>query len=144
MVMWFDNLHPRVYEIIRVWLWIFLDRSNLIWCDSEEELSHDATPHPFKDITASVSGVLIIVIAAVKAEMVRDIKGSSLNHFNWRRCDIEEEGGHDHLSHLVLVIIKPTFPFSSTPSSRTLGTLGTPASHHQSLPLLFLQIAIIN
>ena len=89
MVMGFDNLHPCMYEIIRVWIWIFLDRSNLIWCDSEEELSHDATPHPFKDITASVSGNLIIVIAAVKAEMVRDIKGSSLNHFNWRRCDIE-------------------------------------------------------
>ena len=89
MVMWFDHLHPRVYKIIRVWIWIFLDRSNLIWCDSDEELSHDVTPHPFKDITASVSGILIIVIAAVKAEMVRDIKGSSLNHFNWRRCDIE-------------------------------------------------------
>ena len=143
--MGFDNLHPRIYEIIRVWIWIFLDRSNLIWCDSEEELSHDVTPHPFKDITASVSAVLIIVIAAVKAEMVRDIKGSSLNHFNWRRCDIEEEDGHEEqLSHLVLVTIKPTFPSSSTPSSRSLGTLGTPASHHQSLPLFFLQIAIIN
>ena len=142
--MWFDHLHPRVYKIIRVWIWIFLDRSNLIWCDSDEELSHDVTPHPFKDITASVSGILIIVIAAVKAEMVRDIKGSYLNHFKWRRCDIEEEGGHDHLSHLVLLTIKPTFPSSSTPSSRSLGTLGTPASHRQSLPLLFLQIAIIN
>ena len=87
--MWFDHLHPRVYKIIRVWIWIFLDRSNLIWCDSEEELSHDVTLHPFRDITASVSGILIIVIAAVEAEMVRDIKGSSLNHFNWRRCDIE-------------------------------------------------------
>ena len=87
--MWFDNLHPRIFEIIRVWIWIFLDRSNLIWCDSEEELSHDVTLHPFRDITASVSGILIIVIAAVKAEMVRDIKGSSLTQINWRRCDIE-------------------------------------------------------